>query len=102
MKNNYTSASAILDFKLTPEEVEEFADAARILTPSSPPQLSVKQAIEAAKKHSKVKAGGFGFSSFLMYDRRSEGLHPTRNDIDKHGRPNRKKKGSPKPKEWYK
>lgn len=67
------------------------------------PQLSLKEALEVARKNSALSdhRSGFTFPDGL-YSRYGERLHPTRNDIDRHGMPNRKKKGSLKPKKWSK
>lgn len=94
MTNDFLSCSEVVPVHLTIDELGEMVEVAK--------QLSVKEALAVARKNSKVRDQGFGFRFFHMHDRRAEGLHPTRNDVDKHGRPNRKKKGSPKPKEWYK
>lgn len=67
------------------------------------PQLSVKEALEVARKNSTLSDHRSGFT-FIdgLYSRYGERLHPTRNDIDRFGRPSRKKKGSLKPKKWLK
>lgn len=67
-------------------------------------QLSVKEAIEVARKNSKLRSNfePAWFHVASWNDRRADGLHPTRNDVDRYGKPDRKKKGSAKPKKWLK
>lgn len=100
----YISASAVIETKLTPDEVTEIMGVARLLEEERQvKQLSPKEAVEVAKRNSTLRSRGASWWNFsLEYDRRSEGLHPTRNDVDRHGKPSRKKKGSLKPKKWLK
>lgn len=96
-KNDSLSCTAILPVELSENDVDELVKVAK--------QLSVKEALEVSRKNSSVRDQG---NSYHLYgvlpdgNRFSERLHPTRNDIDRFGRPNRKKKGSLKPKKWLK
>jgi hypothetical protein len=57
------------------------------------------EAVAIAKRNSTIDLGR-GTSIFSMFrhtdDRLGMGLHPTRNDINRHGKPTKKKKGSRK------
>lgn len=57
------------------------------------------EAIDIAKRNSTIDLGR-GFSIFSMFrhsdGRMGMGLHPTRNDINRHGKPVKKKKGNVK------
>lgn len=104
-KNNYMSCSSVIDVKLTPEDTAELIDAMKMVDSSTPKQLTVEEAIAVAKKNSTLRGKGYyggWYGMFPNNDRRSDGLHPTRNDVNRHGQPSRKKKGSAKPKKWLK
>lgn len=104
MMNEYVGRTVIVECSLTEEEIAEIVDAERALT-QRPKQLSLKEALEVSRKNSSVRDQGNSYHLYGVFpdgDRLSERLHPTRNDIDRHGRPNRKKKGSLKPKKWLK
>lgn len=70
--------------------------------------MNLNDAIEIAKRNSTLPKRHFWGSGFNLNNlwqpgnRLSCGMHPTRNDIDRDGKPNRKKKGSPKTPEWLK
>lgn len=60
---------------------------------------NLAEAVEIAKRNSTIDLGR-GISIFSMFrhsdGRMGMGLHPTRNDINRHGKPVKKKKGNVK------